>query len=295
MNNIEIVLKELNKFNFNLDEIKELTEIRVKDGIYIFRLKYREFNYVIKYFEKEEYRREIFYYQLLTKLNIPTIKLYHYNDTSLILEDINESKQYRLGTKEDLSNPKVALGLLKWYKTFHEKSSLYLNEHPEILNKLFNEYEFITKEVVLDIIHKSNSKEYSYWNEFLSEFAKIKAIIKKQTTYLTYNDFYYTNFIVSKDEEEVIMYDYNLLGKGFKYSDIRNVSVSLEGNAKETFLKHYKDYNPIEKDIDEVFSPIYSLYEAYKHKTFPNWAIEELEKIHNGQMKKNITQLLQSI
>lgn len=261
----------------------------------MYRFSYHEFNYVIKYFEKEEFRREIVNYQLLTKLNIPTIKLYHFNNSSIILEDINESKQYRLGKKEDLSNPKVALGLIKWYKIFHEQSSLYLNKHPKLLNHLYNEYEFITKEVIQDIILKSDSNGYSYWNEFLNEFDKIQSIIKKHTICLTYNDFYYTNFIVSKDEEEVIMYDYNLLGKGFKYSDIRNVSVSLEGIAKETFLKHYTEYDPIEKVIDEVFSPLYSLYEAYRQEKFPNWAIDELDEIHNGQMKKHITKLFTSL
>ncbi|QVK19320.1 hypothetical protein KHQ81_06420 [Mycoplasmatota bacterium] len=295
MNKKDVILKELSKYDFDLSKINSLTEIRVKNGIYLFRFSYWDDNYVIKYFEKEEFRREIYYYKLLNELNVPTIKLYYYNESSIILEDINVSIQHRLGTKEDLSNPKVALGLIKWYKIFHKQSSLYLDKHPELLNQLYNEYDLITKEVIQDIVHKSNSNGYAYWSEFIKEFDKIKAIIRKYSTCFTYNDFYYTNFIVSKDEEEVIMYDYNFLGKGFKYSDIRNVSVSLEGDAKEIFLKHYTEYNPIEKDIDEVFSPLFSLYVAYKGENFPSWAKEELEKLHNRQMEKNIIQLLQSL
>ena len=36
---------------------------------------------------------------------------------------------------------------------------------------------------------------------------------------LTYNDFYYTNLAVLKDGTSAIMFDYNLLGKGYAYAD----------------------------------------------------------------------------
>jgi len=294
MDHQEIILNELKKYDFVHNEIKDLTEIRVKDGI-LYRFSYQVLKCVIKYFEQEAFRREIFYYQLLGKLQIPTIKLYDSTDTSIILEDINNSNQYRLGIKEDLSNPKIALGLINWYQKFHHQSSIYLNEHPELLNQLFNEYELITKDVVLDLINKTDSKVYGYWESFLIEFDKIKSIINNQTNCLTYNDFYYTNFIVSNDEEEVIMYDYNLLGKGFKYSDIRNVSQSLQGKAKEVFLNHYIEYDQVEKEIDDVFSTLYGLYDAYKKDIFPNWAVEELNHIHNGNLEKNIIKLLDTI
>ena len=34
---------------------------------------------------------------------------------------------------------------------------------------------------------------------------------------LTYNDFYYTNMMVAKDKSSALMFDYNLLGKGYVY------------------------------------------------------------------------------
>jgi len=94
MDHQEIILNELKKYDFVHNEIKDLTEIRVKDGI-LYRFSYQVLKCVIKYFEQEAFRREIFYYQLLGKLQIPTIKLYDSTDTSIILEDINNSNQYK--------------------------------------------------------------------------------------------------------------------------------------------------------------------------------------------------------
>ncbi len=287
----KIILNELKKHNLNLKNIKDLKEMRIKDGIYLYRFTYKELKCVIKYFKNEAYRREIFYYLLFKELNIPTINLYYINESSIILEDINESKHYRLGQKEDLGHPKVAKGLIKWYQTFHKKSTLYLNENKALLKELYSEYDCVTKDVVIDVLNKSNVLHHEYWQLFLKEFNRIKSLIEKHTVCLTYNDFYYTNFIVSKDFEEVIMYDYNFIGKGFIYSDIRNVSASLKGEAKETFLNHYTKYEPIEKAIDEIFSPIFTLYEAYKRDVFPNWANDELRKIKSGELKPFINQL----
>jgi len=53
----------------------------------------------------------------------------------------------------------------------------------------------------------------------LSRYSKLREILDT----LTYNDFYWSNFIVRKDRQAALMFDYNLLGRGYRYSDMRNV------------------------------------------------------------------------
>jgi hypothetical protein len=76
---------------------------------------------------------------------------------------------------------------------------------------------------------------------------------------LTYNDFYYTNLAVRKDGTAALMFDYNLLGKGYVYSDIRNVCSSLGDEAQAAFLAEYGEVDRCEITIDDVVSPIAAL------------------------------------
>ena len=48
-------------------KIDDLKEIRNQNGVYLYRIKYKNKDLVIKYFEKDEFRREIKYYEILKK------------------------------------------------------------------------------------------------------------------------------------------------------------------------------------------------------------------------------------
>ena len=109
---------------------------------------------------------------------------------------------------------------------------------------------------------------------------------------LTYNDFYYTNLIVTKERTSSMMYDYNLLGKGYAYADIRNVCSSLSPKAKEAFLDTYGEYSKEELIVDRVISVIIGLYLASQKQYFPNWANELLADLHNNYEYK-VSQLLE--
>lgn len=290
-----IILEELSKHQIDITLVENLTKITEKDGIFVYRFTFEKIHCVIKYFELEKDRREIFYYKLLKVINVPTIKVYSMSLTSIILEDIKLSSKYRLGKIEDLSNSKIAIGIYNWYKILHQNSRIYLNTHQEVLSELYCEYDLLSKNNVEEIIDKTNSAKYEYWNLLLSQFDNIKKQVDKLSQTLTYNDFYYTNFIVSNDETEVIMFDYNLLGKGFVYSDIRNVFSSLNEPAKDIFLKAYKEYNVIEKYIDDVLSPLLGLHMAFSKEKFPKWAEEDLRKIENGELALKIKLLSEEI
>jgi len=86
------------------------------------------------------------------------------------------------------------------------------------------------------------------------------------------------------------MFDYNLLGRGYVYSDIRNVTSSLQGEAKLAFLDEYGEERISTDEIiaDSVLVALHSLHVAYEREKFPWWAEEELSKLKNGELLANL-------
>ncbi len=80
-----------------------LSLIRNKDGVSVWRVTTADDSYVMKCFDKPEYRREIANYQLLKLLGVPTLGVVTHTDCSLVIEDIERS-DYRLGTADDMND-----------------------------------------------------------------------------------------------------------------------------------------------------------------------------------------------
>lgn len=251
-----------------------------KDGIVVVKVTIDSLKYVVKYFENKEHSREINNYKILKELNIKTINVLAYTDDLIILEDIDYSDKYRLAVYEDMDDELVAISLAKWYKSLHQKGKTYLKENN--IN-LYCEYQFFTKEVFNIIKEKTNTFDLNVWNVLEQKYDKIINVLNSLEKTFTYNDFYFTNLIVSKDKKEAFMFDYNLLGEGYVYSDIRNVLYSLSEKAKVPFIKEYGVYdNELEVKIDKVISTITTLYFALQKEKFPSWGKEYLEILKNN-------------
>lgn len=251
--------------------------LQSKDGIYVYRIKLKDKFAVMKYFEKEEYRREILCYEKLKKSHIDTIPILNQTNSCIIMEDMTSSKKYRLGTEDDLYDKKIITSLAKWYRKFH---AVKLTEDEK--NNYYSEAGLITKENIQKI------QKYDLENEcfkFLSlHYNKLMDQHREYQVCLNYNDFYYTNFIVSKDKRSAFMFDYNLLGVGYRYNDIRNVCSALNEDMKHIFLEEYGKFNPKEKITDNWMSPLICLVYASQRDTFPNWATESLEQLKGGSV-----------
>lgn len=291
MNIIGEVYKELAELGLSENSHIDLHEIQNKDGIYLFRVIYENKYYVLKYFLKEEYTREISNYSILKKLNIPTAKIFAYTYRSLLLEDLEKSKKYRLGKGSDLFDTKVAKALAAWYRDLHNKGAKYLSEKDR---DFYREIDVITKENISLIRNCSNTIDNPVWNLIFHNFDLISNKIRSLEETLTYNDFYWTNLAVSKDKEEAIMFDYNLLGIGYKYSDIRNVCSSLSKEAGKVFIKEYGEIDETEKIIDDGLSILVNLIFAYKRSKFPKWAQKSLNAVYNGELEKALRKILDS-
>jgi hypothetical protein len=289
MNIIEEIYLELAKLGLpNINHI-DLQEIQNKDGIYLFRIAYENKHYVLKYFLNDEYKREIKNYSILKELNIPTIKVYAYTDKALLLEDLGKSKKYRLGKESDLMDIEVAKELAAWYIDLHNKGAKYISKNG---GNFYRELDVVTKENIDLIKNNSNTRDNKVWDLIYHNYDLIFTKIGNLEETLTYNDFYWSNLAVSNYKKEAIMFDYNLLGVGFRYSDIRNVCSSLSEEAGKVFIEEYGAINEDEKIIVEGISILVTLIFAYKRPKFPSWALESLHAIHSGKLEKSIERIL---
>lgn len=266
----------------------DLSEIRTKDGVSVWRVSTEKESYVMKYFDKQEYRREITNYQILNSLGIPTLKIIAYTNYSLLMEDI-EHGAFRLGTVEDINNPKIAVLIANWYKKLHEKGREYANAHP-----LYDECDCLTIENIKMIQNKTNTDSFSVWQMIEENFPEIQSAATCLPRTITYNDFHYTNLVVARDESTTFMFDYNMLGKGYVYADIRNVCGHL-GNeeARDAFLSAYGSFNEKEKIVDDVVCPLAGLHTACERKHFPDWGNHLLAMIKDRQLQSAVEKLLQ--
>lgn len=274
------IKQELKSLNVSFSNI-EL--IQNKDGVIVARIQSDTISYIFKYFQNEDYKREIKNYKLLQSLNIPTIRVFGFTDLAIIMEDISQSDTFRLGTKEDLNDVVIASKIAEWYKLLHTGSKDFVLERS---TELYDETDFITRENIEFIKEKTGTQNLPVWKLIDNNFDVIVSKTRNLPRVLTYNDFYYTNLIVAKDKSSAFMFDYNLLGKGYVYSDIRNVCYSLSENAKKAFLEAYGEFDENEVIVDDVASVLITLYHACQRNSFPSWADYALEKLKTDYENK---------
>ena len=273
---ISKIKQELKKLNITYSTINL---VQNKDGVIVARVQSDSKSYIIKYFQNEDFKREIKNYQLLYDLSIPTVKVFGFTDSAILMEDISQSDIFRLAAKEDLDDVVVASQIAEWYKLLHTSSKNFDTE-------IYDETDLITKENIEFIKKKTGTQSLPIWKIIDDNFDIIISKIKALPRVLTYNDFYYTNLIVAKDKTSAFMFDYNLLGKGYVYSDIRNVCYSLGEDAKKAFLETYGEFDKSEIIVDDVASVLVTLYHACQRKNFPSWANSTLNELKTDYENK---------
>ena len=277
---MSIIQDELNKLGIACDSISILQD---KDGVTVARIVSGEQTYVVKCFQKDEHKRELENYRLLASLSIPTIRVIASTDSALLLEDIDRSISYRLGIEEDMSDPVVTRQIAAWYRQLHSQGYSYVCQHGE---SMYDEADFFTLENIASIKNKTETQDAPAWLLLEQNYTTISDLLRKARRTITYNDFYYTNMVVAKDKSSALMFDYNLLGKGYAYTDVRNVLSSLSEEAGKVFLNEYGTFDPVEKALDDVVSVVVSLHLACQRDVFPWWAQALLDELNTTFIKK---------
>ena len=144
---------------------------------------------------------------------------------------------------------------------------------------MYDEADFFTIDNIACIKEKTGTKDAPAWRLLESHYAAFSHLLSKVRRTLTYNDFYYTNMVVAQDKSSALMFDYNLLGKGYAYADVRNVLSSLSEKAGKAFLDAYGEFDPTEKALDDVVSVVVTLFLACQYDKFPRWAKALLDEV----------------
>lgn len=286
MIDIEFYLTELQKLLPRWDGCRILQQ---KDGVTVARVQTDNGPVILKAFKRAEYRREISNYALLRSLNIPTPRVIASTDAALLMEDLQESRFWRLGVEADMADPRVAKRLAQWYRALHNNGAAHVAQHG---CGLYDESDLFTRENLLAVLYRSGAQNLPVWRLLNDHFSDIRAAVNSLPRTLCYNDFYYTNFAVAQDFSAAMMFDYNLLGKGYRYNDIGNVLASLSPEAGKTFLAEYGEFDPREKLLHDVISVSITLHMAYQREIFPNWAQESLQRLQSSGYLNAIESLL---
>lgn len=277
------IKKDIHDYGFSDHSVEW---IREKEGVIVLRLRSGSETAILKYFEKEDFRREIKNYEILGNCGIPTIRVLAKSARSILLEDLESSPIWRLGMPEDLSNPKVIEAIAKWYRLLHTRGERYVQEFGD---ELYGEWDCFTRENLDDLRKGFPLDACPGFQAVSAHYAELRRRIDEIPRTLTYNDFYYTNLVVRKDESEALMYDYNLLGKGSAVSDIRNVTYWFSEENKQLFLDAYGGIDEKNLILDRILSPVVSLHSARSRGIFPNWAKEALQEL------SSVTELIRNL
>ena len=279
-----LLVSELKKMNIIPTSIEF---IRNKDGVHTYGVSENEKHYFFKYFEKLEFRREITNYKTLRDLYIPTISLVGFTDSSLLLEDINYSK-YRLCTEEDLQNTLIIKLISKWYKKLHINGLNYSHK-----NDLYSELDLFSRENLKFLLDNNDIEQIPILEVIYKKYEFFRNHINSLETTLTYNDFHYSNIAIARDMSLVIIFDYNLLGRGCITSDISNVLWQLKDNElKRIFLDEYGEIKQSERAIIDIVNPIISLFIAYQKIKFPSWGNQLIETLSSDNYYKMVNDFL---
>jgi len=267
---------ELEKMRVCFDRIEP---IRSKDGVHVARVFCGKSTAVLKAFEKQEYRREVENYRILRSLGVQTLQILAETDAAILMEDVDASPVLRLGAENDHADPVLAQRLAQWYLALHERGSAYVQEHGA---QMYDETDCITAENLALVRDKTGTGSLPVWKEIDSRLDDILQAVHALARTLTYNDFYYTNLIAARDKSFAFMYDYNLLGKGYVLSDVRNVTASLQGDAAAAFEEAYGAIDPAQEAVDAVACTLSTLVMACFRPVFPKWAASSVDRLSCG-------------
>jgi len=263
--------------------------IRSKLGVHVFRCEYEGRPAVVKSFEHAGDRREIDHYRLLKSIGVPTLNAYALGRSCIVMEDISASPDWRLGDEADMSRPSVLRALANWYFALHEAG-----ENLPQLAEMYSENDELTPSAIAFLKEKLPGAE-ALCGFVLEHLAGFRSMLRERENTLTYNDFYFTNLLVRKNGTAAMMFDYNLMGHGYRYADFRNVESSVSPEAFAAFTEEYAalyrakhgctfSVDETDRKLDEFISPLLGLVSALKREQFPAWASGMREAALNGEL-----------
>ena len=285
----------LSRLGVPAGEIRRVETISVRPGHRLYRIHTRRRSHILKSFPVKNPGNEIKGYGLLRQLGVPTINVIAMTETDLLLEDLTCSKEWRLATELDAGDRHVGRAVARWYRYFHEKGSALAESGSGPPPSLKREEDLLDRASIESAGRALGLSRLDSWRLAAGHIDLLKLILSNFGTTLNYNDFHWTNLALSRNSGtgmEAMVFDYDLLGIGTRYSDVRNAVGSLSGEAITGFHEVYGSVDPGEMTLDRPLATLYALVSAARMATFPKWAEESRQAVLNGTFK---TDLLQAV
>ena len=285
----------LNRLGVPAGEILGVETISVRPGHRLYRIRTHRCAYVLKSFPVGNPGNEIKGYSLLRQLGVPTLEVIAMTETDLLLEDLTCSETWRLANEPDAGDRHVGRAVARWYWHFHEKGSALAASGSGLPPFLKREEDLLDRAGIESAGRALGLSRLDSWRLAADHIDLLKRSLSDFGTTLNYNDFHWTNLALSRKSGpgmEAIVFDYDLLGIGTRYSDVRNAVDSLSGEAIAGFQEVYGSVDPGEKTLDRPLATLYALVSAARMVTFPKWAEESRQTVLNGTFK---TDLLQAV
>ncbi len=285
----------LRRLGIPAGEIRRVETISVRPGHGLYRILTHRCSYVLKSFPGNDPGNEIKGYSLLRQLGVPTVRVIAKTDTDLLLEDLACSDSWRLATEQDAGERHVGRAVGRWYCHFHEKGAALAASGSGLPPFLKREEDLLDRASIEAAGRALGLYGLDSWRLAADHIDLLKLGLSGFGTTLNYNDFHWTNLVLSRKSGpgmEAIVFDYDLLGLGTRYSDYRNVVGSLSGEGVTGFREVYGSIDPGEQTLDRPLATLYALVSAARMAGFPKWAEESRQTVLNGNFKTDLIQAI---
>ena len=270
--------------------------MRQKHGNRLYRVKYGQRSFVLKWFDRPSQATEVRSYALLQEIGVPTLPVYGQTENALVLEDLAVSPTWRLAEEVDVERPETGTAVANWYLTLHARGEGLLAGSARTPGFLRREADELDSNSILETGKKLGLAHNPVWKLAAGHIQALKDAMRSLPETLNYNDFHWSNLALSRARPlRAVAYDYHLLGIGPRYSDCRNVVGSLGERAVRAFWETYGPVDEREAILDAPVSILYSLQVASGRPCFPGWARGAMQEVESGELEKSLRRALEVV
>jgi hypothetical protein len=281
-----VPIKDLARLDIRPVDIQQSEILRQKEDHVVCRLKLDRGWSILKWFEHDN-AIEPCVYELLEQVGVPTLPLHACSTKALLLEDLEHSKHWRLATAADMSAEATGLAVAKWYQNLHRAGYQAFQQQANMPCMLRPWVEELSMESLTHAGARLGLTNKSTWQEAILSIEPLKVKIRCCPQTFNYEDFAQENLALSRDTGmplQAIVFDYDWFTVGTAYSDWRNVTSSLQGDACQAFSIAYGDISQTERLLDLPLSTFYGLQVAAQREKVPDWARPLLASVEDGSL-----------
>lgn len=279
-----------------LEGIDDVSIIRQRELHTVYRVYTTTGTFIVKCFLSSPPVKEIQVYSLLQENGIRTLPLYGSTENAIILEDLDSSTMWRCAGEEDLFLPSTGQAVSSWYRKLHAVGLEIVNTRDDDLSYLQPWIEIIDQDSLESTAKTLGMAGSDAWKMAMDHHEDLKTRYRAFPQTFNYTDFASVNIALSKGtnkDVQAIVFDYDQFSIGTTFSDWRNVTYSLKGEAREAFIHDYGDISDDEKRVDDALSILEGLIIASSREFFPMWAEPLRDSVTSGELEKKISAALE--